>query len=156
MKKLLLCAAIAVFGLANVNAQEFKGGVNVGLPTGLAGDAYSLAIGADVNYLWDVSDDFQAGVTAGYMHFLGKTIAGFKVPSTGILPLGGAARYSVSDEIKLGADVGYAVSTATGGSGSIFFAPRAQYSVSEAMDLVLSYKSFDGLATINFGVEIGL
>ena len=74
MKKLLLSAAIAVFAMSNINAQEFKAGVNVGLPMGDIKDSYTLNIGIELGYLWEVSEQFKAGAIAGYSHYLGESI----------------------------------------------------------------------------------
>lgn len=75
MKKLLLSSIIALFAMCNVNAQEFKAGVNLGLPMGDIKDYSSLNIGVEANYLWSVSEEFKAGLSAGYTTFLGKDSA---------------------------------------------------------------------------------
>ena len=64
MKKLLLCTAFAVFAFSNVNAQNFNVGVNLGLPMGDIKDYSSLNIGVEANYLWQVSEGFDAGILA--------------------------------------------------------------------------------------------
>ncbi len=169
MKKLLLFAAVAVFGFSSVNAQEFKAGVGVGLPSGDVSDAYTLNINLDLSYLWEVSDEFQAGVTTGYSHFMGDeesiTILGTTVTvefeDAGFIPLAAAGRFNVSEEFTLGADLGYAVGLSPDGNdGGFYYAPKVQYGVSEAIDIVASYRgvSVDGgsFSSINLGVEFGL
>jgi len=164
MKKLLLCVAVAVFGFTNVNAQDFNVGINGGLPMGDVEDFYTLNIGVDINYLWDVSDEFQAGASVGYSHFLGDSmnILGISIDfeDVGFLPVAAAARYNVSDQITLGADLGYAVGISPDGmDGGVYYAPKAQYGVSDTIDIVLAYKgiSVDGgtFSSLNLGVEFG-
>lgn len=164
MKKLFL-AAFAVFAFASVNAQEFKAGVGVGLPSGDVSDAYTLNINVDLNYLWEVSDEFQAGVASGIGYYLGDSIdfAGqsFDVDDAMFLPIAAAGRYAISEEFTLGADLGYALGLSPDGNdGGFYYAPRAQYSISDALDIVVSYRgvSVDGgsFSSINAGVEFGL
>jgi hypothetical protein len=168
MKKLLFLAAFAVFGLSSMNAQDFNVGVSAALPMGDAGDITTFGVNLDVNYLWEVSDDFSAGIATGYQHyfgdeisetFLGQTVT-FEYDDFGFLPIAAAGRFNVSEEFTLGADLGYAVGLSPDGNdGGFYYAPKVQYGVSESLDIVLSYKgisndgSFDALS---LGVEFGL
>ena len=161
MKKLLLSTIIAVFAMSNVNAQDFNLGVNVGLPMGDIQDAYTLNIGIEANYLWEVSEVFNAGVSAGYSHYLGDSIGAFDIEDAGFLPIAAAARFSVSEDFTIGADLGYAVGISPDGNdGGFYYAPKVQYGVSESLDIVLAYKgvSVDGgtFSSLNLGVEFAL
>ena len=164
MKKLLLVAAIAVFGLSSVNAQNFNGGISLGLPIGDAGDAWTFNVTLDVNYLWDAGENFKAGVATGFSHSFGDSIdtgfGTFDVEDAQFLPLAGAARFAVSEEFTLGADLGYAIGISEGNDGGFYYSPRAQYSLSEALDIVLAYRgvSLDGgsFDVLTLGVEFGL
>lgn len=158
MKKLFL-AAFAVFAFASVNAQEFKAGVNAGLPIGDAGDFSTFAIAVELGYLFDVSEDFQAGPTVGFNHSFGDS--DIIDEDFSWLPIAAAGRFAVSEEFTLGADLGYAVGIAPDGIDSgFYYAPRAQYGVSDALDIVLAYRgiSLDGISwsQITLGVEFGL
>lgn len=160
MKKLFLLPVV-FFTLLNVNAQDFVLGLNVGLPLGDIKDTYTLNIGADLSYLWKVSEEFNAGVTAGYSHFLGDTIEGFDIDDAGFLPIAAAGRFNVSEDFAIGADLGYAVGISpSGNDGGFYYAPRVQYGVSQSIDIVLAYKgiSVDGgtFSTVNLGIEFGL
>ena len=161
MKNLFLLSIIAVFAMGSVNAQgQFKGGVNLGLPIGDAGDLATFAIAVDLGYLFEISDTFDAGVVAGFSHSFGDEIGGFEIDDIQFLPLAAAGRLSVSDEFTLGADLGYAVGINEGNDGGFYYSPRAQYSISEAIDLVLAYRgvSKDGgsFDILSLGVEFGL
>lgn len=158
MKKLFLLPVV-FFTLLNANAQDFVLGLNVGLPLGDIKDAYTLNIGADLSYLWKVSEEFNAGVTAGYSHFLGDS--DFDIDDAGFLPIAAAGRFNVSEDFTIGADLGYAVGVSpSGNDGGFYYAPKVQYGVSQSIDIVLAYKgiSVDGgtFSTINLGIEFGL
>ncbi|WP_034058286.1 hypothetical protein [Lacinutrix jangbogonensis] len=168
MKKLLVCAAIAVFGMSSVFAQEFNVGLSAALPMGDAGDFTTFGVNLDANYLWDVSDDFKAGVTTGYHHYFGDevTTSVFGTSLTlefddfGFLPIAAAGRYNVSEVLTVGADLGYAVGLSPDGNeGGVYYAPKIQYSVSDKIDIVAAYKgiSNDGsFDSVSLGVEFGL
>lgn len=166
MKKLMLIAAIAVFGLSNVNAQNFNVGISGGLPIGDAGDSYTFSVVLDANYLWEVSDKFDAGIASGYSHSFGDSVdlgplGKFDIDDAGFLPIAGAARFNVSEDFTLGADLGYALGISPDGNdGGFYYAPKVQYGVSEKLDIVLAYRgvSLDGgsFDMITLGVEFKL
>ena len=166
MKKLFLIIVLFVLSFATVQAQGFKAGVNVGLPVGDAGDGYTFNVTLDVNFIWEVSETFGAGVATGYSHNFGDSedIPGFgsvDYDDASFLPLAGAARFNVSEQFTLGADLGYAVGLSPDGNdGGFYYAPRVQYSVSQSLDIVAAYRgvSVDGgsFDVITLGVEFAL
>lgn len=158
MKKLFL-AAFAVFAFASVNAQEFKAGISGGLPIGDAGDLATFSIAVDLGYLFEISEDFQAGPTAGFNHSFGDS--DIIDEDFSWVPVGGTGRFAVSEEFTLGADLGYGIGVSPDGVESgFYYAPRVQYSVSDALDVVLAYRNIalDGItwSQITLGVEFGL
>lgn len=165
MKKLFLLAAIAVFGITGLNAQgQFNGGVNVGLITGDFSDLYSFNVTVDASYLWEVSDQIEAGVATGFSQSFGKDTDFGDAEDAQFLPLAAAGRFNVSDEFTLGVDLGYAVGINDDNDGGFYYAPRVQYAVSESLDVVLAYRGISldagpvtlGFNTITAGVEFGL
>ncbi|AXP82003.1 hypothetical protein CJ739_2938 [Mariniflexile rhizosphaerae] len=159
MKKLFLLPLFAILSIATVNAQEFNAGLNVGLPLGDIEDAYTLNIGVEANYLWNVSEGFDAGLSAGYSHYLGDSDLG--VDDAGFLPIAAAGRFNLSEDFTIGADLGYAIGISpSGNDGGFYYAPKVQYGVSESLDIVLAYKgvSVDGgtFSSVNLGIEFGL
>ena len=56
MKKLLLFASFVVVSFTA--SAQFSGGVSLGLPTGDVKNASSLAISADLNYMFNSDEDF--------------------------------------------------------------------------------------------------
>lgn len=166
MKKLMLLAAVAVFSLSNVNAQgELRAGLNGGLPIGDFSDSYSFGFGLDVSYLWEVSDDFQAGIATGYNTYGGEDLTtdlGFfgtitvEIPNFDYIPLAAAGRFNASEAFVLGADLGYAIA-AGDGDGGFYYAPMVAYNITEKFQAGISYRgvSADGgsFSTINLGVN---
>ena len=164
MKKLFLFMAVVALSFS-VNAQNFNAGINLGLPIGDAGDAWTFNATLDLNYLWDAGENFQAGVATGFSHSFGDSIdlgsfGTVDVDDAQFVPLAGAARFGVSDKFTLGADLGYAIGINDGNDGGFYYAPRVQYGLSDALDIVLSYRgvSLDGgsFDVINLGIEFGL
>ena len=174
MKKVLF-TAIAVFGFAFANAQEttMKVGVHVGLPMGDIKDYSSLNLGADFTYLWEVADNFKAGFSTGITAYTSKeqefrTITGItstfqpiysttkvKGDTSLFLPLAGSAEYSFTENIFVGADLGYAVGLAPDGvEGGLLYQPKVGYQT-EKIAITLGYKgiSQDGgtYSSVNLG-----
>lgn len=147
MKKLLLFAAIAVFGMTSANAQDgFKLGINLGMPIGDAGDGSSLEVGIDAAYLWEISEDFKVGGTIGYGTFLAKEqkIMGQKIKGDdiGFLPIAATAQYSFTESIFAGADLGYAlVLSPSELSGGFYYMPKVGYQT-DMFEVYVGYKGF--------------
>lgn len=166
MKKFLLFAAFAVMGLVSVNAQgQFNAGISGGLPVGDFSDLYSFNVTVDASYLWEAGDSFEAGVATGYSHSFGDSQSfgdiTIDAEDAQFIPLAGAARFAVSEDFKIGADVGYAIGINEGNDGGFYYAPRVQYGVSESIDIVAAYRgvSIEGgvsFNTLTLGVEFGL
>ncbi|SNR15681.1 outer membrane beta-barrel protein [Tenacibaculum jejuense] len=163
MKKLLLTIAVIAFGfVAKAQDGQFNAGVNLGLPIGDASDATSFAIGAEVNYLFSLSDEFQVGPSIGFSHYFGKDLGGgFEVSDFSFIPIAAAARYSVSEQFVLGADLGYGIGVSPeGNDGGFYYRPLVGYNVSENIMIQATYSgvSTNGVtfANIGLGVMFGL
>lgn len=164
MKKVLL-TAVAVFGFAFANAQDstMKAGVHLGLPTGDVKEGYSLNVGADFTYLWNVSKDFKAGFNTGITAFLPKeetidlgfTTVTYKGDTVLFLPINASAEYSFSENVFVGLDLGYAIGIAPSGQeGGMLYLPKVGYQT-EKFDITLGYKGItregSTASTINLG-----
>lgn len=127
MKKVLLIAVFAVFGLTNVNAQEkdengfekglnetiekakgggFYVGANIGVPLSGAGDLASFNFGFDVAYLFEVIPNLEVGGLIGYTQFVGDGIKIIDLEdgqivriykNAAFLPIAASARYQFND-----------------------------------------------------------
>ena len=165
MKKLILVAGLLMFGFTAMAQNGLRAGVNLGLPIGDAGDITSFSIVLDLGYLWEVSEDFQAGVTTGYSHSFGAdidfgplgTVEGDDIQ---FLPIAASGRFNLSEDFSLGADVGYAIGINDGNDGGFYYSPRIAYGVSQSVDIVGAYRGItrDGSSfdIISLGVEFGL
>ncbi len=165
MRKLFLCAVLAVLGLSNLSAQgQFNAGIGGGIPIGDAGDFATFAIAVDLGYLFEISDEFDAGVTTGFSHSFGEdfTVGGvtFEIEDVQFIPIAASGRFEVAPDFTVGADVGYAIGINDGNDGGFYYSPRVQYSVSEAIDIVAAYRgvSVDGGSwdIISAGIEFGI
>jgi len=166
MKKVLFLAAFIIMGVTSMNAQnQFRAGISGGLPIGDAGDFATFAIAVDLGYLFEISDTFDAGVATGYSHSFGDEIdlgvlGTVDVEDVQFIPIAGSARFEVAPNFTLGADLGYAVGINDGNDGGFYYSPRAQYGVSEAIDIVVAFRgvSLDGGSwdIVSAGVEFGI
>ncbi len=151
MRKFILCTLVALIGNFSINAQGLLNiGAGGGIPVGDAGDLTTFAIAVDLGYLFDLSDDFQAGATTGYHHYFGDEITSgsFTVDIDDIqfLPIAASGRFNASDQIYLQGDIGYALELGEGGDGGLYYRPTFGYNISEqaAIDLSYSAVSNDG------------
>ena len=161
MKKMTLFCLTALLGIALIQAQgQFRAGGHLGLPIGDAGDLATFAIAVDLGYLFEISDEFDAGVTTGYSHSFGDEVSGFDIDDVQFIPVAASGRFEVAPDFTLGADLGYAIGINDGNDGGFYYSPRAQYSVSDAIDIVAAYRgiSEDGGSwdIISLGVEFGI
>ena len=143
---------------------QFRAGLSGGIPIGDAGDLATFAIAVDLGYLFEISDTFDAGPTIGYSHSFGDDISGggitIEVDDVQFIPVAASGRFEVAPDFTLGADLGYAIGVNDGNDGGFYYSPRAQYSVSDAIDIVVAYRgvSLDGdtWGIISAGVEFGI
>ena len=164
MKKLILVAVLALVGFTASAQGQFKAGISGGLPIGDAGDLATFAIAVDLGYLFEISDSFDAGVATGYSHSFGDEIdilgTSIELDDVQFIPVAASGRFEVAPDFTLGADLGYAIGVNDGNDGGFYYSPRAQYSVSEAIDIVVAYRgvSADGGSwdILSAGIEFGI
>lgn len=162
MKKILLTAVIAAFGFVNTNAQAtgFEAGVYAGIPTGDASDGTSFNLGLNVAYLWSVSEEFKAGLTAGYDHWMAKKVDGEKGKDVAFLPIAARAKYSFG-QFFVGLDLGIALgltsekhsetfegdtfSVELKNKGGFLYQPRVGYNTT-SFDIYAFYKGISNKA----------
>jgi len=157
MKKLLVLAAIAVFGLT-ANAQDtvdkvmkeiegggFKVGANIGLPLAGAGDVSNFNVGADVAYLFEVMDNLEVGGLVGISYYFGDgDYFGFEYDDNIFIPISTTARYYFADRKFFGGlDVGYAVNASGDANGGLYLRPKFGYNLG-IVNLIASYTSISG------------
>ncbi len=158
MKKLIMIAAMAVFGLSS--AQEgFKLGAHIGVPVADAGDASSFNLGLDAAYMWNVAPSFDLGIASGYTHFIGKSNNGYKVDDFGFIPIAASGKYRFSGSpVSLGLDLGYGISTNDDIDGGLYYQPKVAYNFSQG-ELYLGYQGVSNdfsVGSVNLGYNFFL
>lgn len=104
MKKNLitkLCVvALATFLSTSAFAQNgrFSVGAELGLPMGDFGDATSLGFGGSLRYEHPLGDNMGLTLTAGYLMFSGKEIAGFELGDWGMIPAQVGIKYYFTEQ----------------------------------------------------------
>ncbi|OUD32407.1 hypothetical protein [Flavobacterium sp. FPG59] len=167
-KNILTVAAVFAFGFANAQEGNFKLGAHVGLTTGDTKNFSSLNVGGDVAYTWKVADKFSAGIASGYTNFLGKKeevnigfgVVEFKAEDSGFIPLAATAQYSLTDNLFLGADLGYGIYLGKDeGNGGLYYQPKIGYQT-EQIELYLGYKGISvnggNYSSVNLGLNFKL
>ena len=158
MKKLIMIAAMAVFGLSS--AQEgFKLGAHIGVPVADAGDRSSFNLGLDAAYMWNVAPSFDLGIASGYSHFIGKSNNGYNFDDFGFIPIAASGKYRFSGSpVSLGLDLGYGISTKDGIDGGLYYQPKVAYNFSQG-ELYLGYQGVSNdfsVGSVNLGYNFFL
>jgi len=148
MRKSILITVLALTGTA-IFGQGFRAGINLGIPTSDAQDLHSFAIGVDLNFLWEVSDNIDVGIASGYSNFFGEEVdfGSFgivDVDDAGFLPLAGAGRIILSEQFVIGAHVGYAIAiTPDDSEGGFYYRPLLGYNLTESTQITVSYSGIE-------------
>ena len=152
MKNLFLFSIFVFVSLTTLNAQgQFRAGINGGLPIGDAGDYASFALAVDLGYLFEISDDFDAGIETGFTNYFGKDGFGdFK-----FMPITGVGKVNLSEDISAEAGLGYALSLESGGGGDFYWKIGFAYALDENSDLGLSFRSITGNGGSIDGIFLG-
>ncbi len=166
MRKILFVIGIALISCTSMVAQQFNIGAGAALPVGDANDVSSFGINVEANYLWEVSEQFGAGLTVGYLNYFGKTISNpifddVSFDDFGFLPIAASGRFQASEKFTLGLDLGFALGLSPDGiDDGFYWAPKAQYGITQSLDLVLAFRSInlDGgsFDALSLGIEFGL
>lgn len=156
--------AILVAGLS-VNAQddgskssggEFNVGINLGFPTSDASDFYTFVLGVEINYLFEVSDAFEVGPSLSFVNYFGDEVFGFDIDDASFLPIAAAARFNVSENFVLGADLGYGIGLSpSGNDGGFYYRPMVGFNINSKIMLQATYSGIsinDGGTFGNFSI----
>ena len=161
MKKLFLCAVIAVFSVASMQAQTFKIGATLGLPVADASDISTFVLGVDAYYYFtDIDALIEIGATAGFRNFFGEDIEiggqSFAIDDGQFLPLAAAGRVKIFGLLSGGVDVGYALGINDGNDGGFYFRPVVGFDIADTIELNASYESItnDGVTWGNLNVGV--
>ena len=158
MKNLtLLCLfLLCVFA---TQAQGLNGSVRASLPMGDADEVYSFGLAAELDYYFEAGDGFLVGPTVGFKYYFVKSDYSDFVDGAAFLPIGGSARFGISEDFWAGADLGYAVGVSEGNDGGFWYEPYIMYGLG-GVGIIASYSgiSSDGytFSSVNLGVAFGL
>lgn len=145
MKKLIFVFAIVGFSTINAKAQDevktsnFSIAVNAGIPIS-SPSVYSFAWGADLQAGFPVAATTQITASAGYESFSLKSKYGSG--SDGFIPLLGGVKFNFGEKAYGHAQLGYGISTQSGGSGAFAYAPSIGYYFSPNFDGSIKYLAF--------------
>ncbi|NEV93142.1 hypothetical protein G3567_03135 [Psychroflexus sp. YR1-1] len=164
MKKIIVLGAFLISTLS-MNAQEANVSLSGALEFG-QGESLTFGLNLDLNYLWEASEKFDFGLTAGYHYYFKEDYqlvpsTTIDVPDFSFLPLAAAARFNATEKLTFGADIGYALGISpSGNNGGFYYAPKVQFGVTPTLDIVFAYKviTFDGGGSFdvaNIGLEFG-
>ncbi len=160
MKKVLLATmlfvGIAVSGFAQKGGSNFSVGVEAGLPVGDVSNAYNFVIGGSLKYEAPIATGTNFTLTAGYSSFQGKTVAGFKFPAIGFIPVKAGIKYFLADAFYGEAQLGAAFSTQSGGGTAFAYSPGIGYKFSDVIDLGVRYEAWSKNGTTSqIGARLG-
>lgn len=134
-----------------------------GISIGDLSDGLVFGLGAELSYLFNVTDSFQAGITSGYHNFFSKTDGSSPLRLSGkgqdfqFLPLATKVRYYAFEEFFVGADMGYSIVLIDDVDGGFHFKPKVGYNFGQISrtfsytGIVLEEQSF---VSVNLGFEI--
>lgn len=141
MKKLIFVFAVVAFSTIGVKAQDAKStkvsiAANIGIPTS---SGISFAYGVDIQADFGVAPTTFITGSAGYEGYSWKGGG-----SSGIIPLLAGAKFFFGEADKLygHAQLGYVLSTSSGGGGAFGYAPSIGYYVSPNFDISLKYLAY--------------
>ncbi|MEX0997415.1 MAG: hypothetical protein WDZ45_10235 [Flavobacteriaceae bacterium] len=166
MKKFSVLILILCFGVSFAQAQQ-KQGVklegSLGIPTGDLSGGLVFGLGADLSYLFDVADSFQAGISSGYHNFFAKTDRTSPLALSGkgqdfqFVPVAVSARYYATEDFFVGTDLGYSFVLIDEVDGGFHYKPKVGYSFG-LISMTLSYNGIvleeQSFNSMNLGFEV--
>lgn len=163
MKRVILLGLMLILGTLSMQSQNFKFGVNGGIPVGDADEFTTFQFGADVAYRFDALDILELGPMVGYSHYIGDEIdSGFgtlEFDDVQFVPIAASGRLKLITLLYVGADIGYALGVGDDTDGGFYFRPLAGLDLGVvALNLNYNMVSLDGgnISSLNIGVEFGL
>jgi hypothetical protein len=168
MKRLVLLFALVTVVTFSALAQDEKKtagttlsvGAEVGIPSGDFGDFYKLGLGGSLKVAFPVVTNGSITLSAGYISFSGKEIAGNKIAAINAIPFKAGFRYNVgAGGFYVEPQVGYAIYKAKGTEGSeggFTWAPNLGYTINKMIDLSARYEStsIEGTSFNHIGFRI--
>lgn len=147
MKKLLLAVAAITISAASVNAQDkemkseattFSIAANAGAGTTAN---FGLVAGGDLQVDIPAATGLKITASAGYENFAYKYTVGTTTYKGhhSFIPLLAGAKFTLSEGLYGHAQLGYSISTVSGGKGGFTYAPSIGYMFSKNFDASVKY-----------------
>lgn len=155
MKKILFTLvvlsgfAVSSFAQSSKDGGKFSIGVEAGLPVGDISNGYNFVIGGSLKYEQPIASDVAVTLTAGYSSFQGKTVAGYKFPAVGFVPVKAGLKFNIADAFYGEAQLGAAFSTKKNGGTAFAYSPGIGYKFSDAIDLGVRYEGWSHNGTVS-------
>ncbi len=143
--QLIFILFLFAFGL---QAQEgFKLGLQAGLPIDDFNDEVSIAIGADVGYMWALNELIDLGLTAGLIYGFHETFQSDVVvadlPDIQFVPVAASVRIWPSNSFSFGIDGGQAFGLNDGNDGGLYYRPVIGYLFNANAEVNFSYTTIN-------------
>lgn len=140
MKKVLLSVALVLISAISVNAQKTTFSLAANAGVGIT-QYYGLTAGADLQADIHATTGLKITVSAGYENFA------YKVPVTGgnrtghlsYIPLLAGTKFNLGGKAYGHAQLGYSISTVSGGTGAFTYAPSIGFMLSPNFDVSAKY-----------------
>ncbi|MCO4821990.1 MAG: outer membrane beta-barrel protein [Flavobacteriaceae bacterium] len=166
MKKICLSVLVLTFlWTSDSNAQSglsIGGGVTI--PIGEATNFSSVGFMLDVNYLFEISESVDVGLASGFVNVFGKeekrALITIDHDDFKYIPLAAAARVTLTNNMVVGVDLGYAIAVSDNWDGGFSYRPIFGYNFSDKFQVNTSYTGISDSNftwnTWNFGVMFNL
>ena len=137
MKRVMLFIGV-LFSTYLFSQEQLNVGVDAGITVGNIEPISKMAFGADVNYLFDVSQDFVAGPSLGIIYFSPEDDI---VDAPMFLPISAALSFhSIDERFYVGGELGYAISLSDfNDDGGFFIKPTIGYKLSDSLKINAFY-----------------
>jgi len=96
----LFVMSIIALAPQQAKAQEWSGGLELGLPTGSFSDGAGLGFGVSGRYEKPFGSKTSWLVDAGLSYFGGKSVAGISLPNWTMIPIQGGVKYYFDEQMK--------------------------------------------------------
>lgn len=133
---------------ASSGGTNFGIGVEAGLPVGdYLKQYWSFGIGASAKAGFNIFEGGDVTLSAGYISFLGKDIAGTTVKNKalGTIPIKAGLRFRISDGLYGEPQLGYTIAKQSGSSGNLngfTYAANLGYMVNNSVDIAVRYEAW--------------
>lgn len=155
MKKTILFLVFVTATVCSTNAQnKLKLGLNVGTAVNDYFGDNNVALGADLSYLFPVSERLSFGPSAGFTFLVVNASDNY-----GLLPLAASGRFHFNERFFADLDLGYSLIFIDEVKGGFYYRPKIGYDFN-AFSLLASYwgitQDGGGLSFVSLGIEFGL